>query len=309
MRRGENNLYLWTEGGGFEFIATGNTSSVFTDNWRTTDGPPASPRTGCTSPSPRTTASPATRRRQSEAYLYSAATGELVCASCNPSGEPATSGAIIEGAEQSIQRLSRNLSDDGRRVFFNTEEALVPQDVNSREDTYEYDAATGEVALISPGTERVGPPFPDASASGNDVFFLTRQQLVGIDKDEAIDVYDARVGGGLASQNPPPSAPPCTGEGCRGESSSPDLAAPASAGFVGKGNVSQKQNCNKLGREAKKLSNRAKRLRKNAKQAKRNGKSGVAKKRNKKATRLAKRARNKSKSAKRCRKANRRASK
>ena len=187
----------------------------------------------------------------------------------------------------------------------------MPQDSNNLDDVYEYDAASGTVALISTGTSpRSQRPVRRRERERQRRFLRHRASSWSrIDEDEAADVYDARVGGGLASQNPPPPAPPCTGDACRGESSSPDLAAPASAGFVGKGNVSQKQNCNKLGREAKKLSNRAKRLRKNAKTAKRNGKSGVAKKRNKKATRLAKRARNKSKSAKRCRKANRRASK
>jgi hypothetical protein len=313
---GENNLYLWTLGGGFDFIATGNTSSSFTKNWSFNTNSHSSRVTPDGMHLAFTASNSLTGypdEGNSEVYLYSAATGALVCASCNPNGEPATSGAFVEGGGMDYQLLSRNLSDDGGRVFFNTEEALVPQDSNSAPDIYEYDAATGAVALISPGTganSAVGARGGfEASASGNDVFFLTREQLVPTDKDEVTDVYDARVGGGLASQYPPPPAPPCTGKGCRGESSSPDLAAPAAAGFVGKGNVSQRQNCSKLGREAKKLSNRAKKLRRHAKQAKRNGKSKVAKKRNRKATRLAKRARNKSKSAKRCRKANRRASK
>jgi hypothetical protein len=306
---GENNLYLWTAGGGFQFIATGTTSIAFTNNWL-----PSNPHSRVTADGMHLafqannslTGFPDSEK--SEAYLYSVATGELVCASCRVA-EP-DSGSFIEGgSDWQLARQSRNLSDDASRLFFVTEEALVPQDSNNLQDVYEYDAASGEVALISPGTAGEDTIFGDASANGSDAFFITRERLVPVDQDGALDAYDARVGGGLASQNPPAPTPPCTGDECRGESSSPDLAAPASAGFVGKGNVSQRQNCNKLGREAKKLSNRAKRLRKNAKTGKRNGKSGVAKQRNKKATRLAKRARNKSKSAKRCRKANRRASK
>ena len=178
-------------------------------------------------------------------------------------------------------RLPRNLSDDGRYLFFTTDEAKVPQDTNNLEDVYEYDAASGEVGLISPGTDVCGAvcgnvpentnnPFGDASASGNDVFFITREPLVPADQDtEIIDIYDARVDGGLASQNPPPEQPAVHGRGLPWGIELPDLAAPASAGFVGKGNVSAKQNCNKLGSEAKKLSKRAKRLRKNAKQVRR----------------------------------------
>ena len=46
------------------------------------------------------------------------------------------------------------------------------------------------------------------------MFFFTRQALVGQDEDELVDLYDARVGGGIAAQNPPPPAAPCLGEAC-----------------------------------------------------------------------------------------------
>ena len=300
---GENNLYLWTQGAGFKFVATGDIGS--SGNSRVTpDGMHLA------------------FQMDEEVYLYSAASGELACASCKPSGEPATQPSyIISGPAIVYGRLPRNLSDDGRYLFFTTDEAKVPRDTNNLGDVYVYDAARGELGLISPGTDVCGAvcgnvpentnnPFGDASASGNDVFFITREPLVPTDVDtEIIDIYNARVNGGLASQNPPPEQPPCTGQGCRGETSTPSLAGAASAGFVGKGNISAKQNCNKLGREAKKLSKRAKRLRKNAKKVKKAGNASRAKKLNKKSNRLSKQARNKSKSAKKCRKRNKGASK
>ncbi len=210
----------------------------------------------------------------SQAYLYSAATGALVCASC-VIAEP-ESGAFIEGGQNDIARLSRNLSDDGGHLFFNTDEALVPQDTNNLTDVYEYDAANGQVALISPGTGGENVKFNDASSSGNDAFFGTREKLVGSDKDGLLDVYDARVGGGLTAQNPPAPAAPCSGEACRsGATPIPTQPNIASPGFAGKGNLASKRNCSKLRREARRLSQRAKRLRKNAKQAKRNGKPGL----------------------------------
>ena len=306
---GENNLYMWTAGGGFQFI-TGPVT--LTSNWSTSD----TARTSRVTPDGMHLAFTANNsltgfpdNGKSQAYLYSAASGALVCASCVVV-EPADGASILGGtAGFLVDHLSRNLSDDGGSLFFVTDEALVPEDSNGIEDIYEYDAASGAVGLISTGTDPLTAHFGDASAAGTDALFTTRERLVPLDTDSAVDAYTARVGGGLASQHPAPPAPPCTGKGCRGESSTPSLAGAASTGLVGKGNLSQKQNCNKLGREAKKLSNRAKRLRKNAKQAKRNGKSGVAKKRNKKANRLAKQARNKSKSAKKCRKRNRGASK
>jgi len=315
---GENSLYMWSEGGGTKFIAAGNGSGDFTANWAADQDGPNSRVT----PDGMHLAFQANNsltgfpdNGKSQAYIYSAATGALVCASCNVA-EPADGAFIEGGTNYQISRLSRNLSNDGSRLFFVTDEALVPRDSNGLEDVYVYEAGSGAAALISPGNDNCSycglgrnNYFGDASASGDDAFFWSRDELVGVDQNENLDIYDARVGGGLTSQNPPPPAPPCTGDECRGQSSSPDLPGAASAGFVGKGNVSQKQNCNKLGREAKKLSNRAKRLRKNAKTAKRNGKSAVAKKRNKKANRLAKQARNKSKSAKKCRQRNRGASK
>ena len=39
--------------------------------------------------------------------------------------------------------------------------------------------------------------FLDASASGDDVFFATRERLAPTDTDELVDVYDARVDGGF----------------------------------------------------------------------------------------------------------------
>jgi hypothetical protein len=314
----KNNLYLWTDDGTAEgaitFIATGNTSSVFIDNWE--EHHPDTVPSSRVTPDGMHLAFTANNSLtgypnggNSEAYLYSTATGRLVCASCNPIAAP-TSGASIDGFfVDTMPRLPQNLSDDGSLLFFNTKEALVPRDSNNLVDAYEYDAVSGEVALISTGTANENTPFADAGASGNDAFLRTHQQLVGIDQEEAADIYDARVGGGLASQYLS-SSPPCTGDGCRGATSpAPSQANAASAAFAGKGNLSSKQHCIKLGRESKKLSKRAKVLRKHARQVKRNGKSGLAKKRNGKATRLAKHAGNKSKSAKKCRKRNRGASK
>ena len=121
---------------------------------------------------------------------------------------PATLGAAIEGRTENIGVLSRNLSNDGRFVFFNTNEALVPRDINNGEDAYEYDSSTRQVSPISTGTSSQGEMFTDASPTGRDALILTRKQLVGVDQDENTDSYDARIDGGLAAQNPGPPAPP-----------------------------------------------------------------------------------------------------
>ena len=155
-----------------------------------------------------------------ELYLYRADSGSLSCASCNPSGATATSDALMMlrvgfGASlPSLQNLPRHLTDDGRRVFFTTGEALVPEDANGRLDAYVYDADTASVRLLSSGTEPSDSFFLDASPDGKDAFFVTRSRLVGWDIDDNYDLYDARVGGGFPE--PAVMPPACVGSACQG---------------------------------------------------------------------------------------------
>ena len=177
-----------------------------------------------------------------ELYIYSADSGEVVCVSCNPSGAPATADAMMAvrtngGGTQQSWHENHALSDDGSRVFFSSAEALVPEDVNGRIDAYEYNVLTGTVALLSSGKGQSDSWFLDASRSGNDAFFLTRDPMVGWDVDQAYDIYDARVGGGFPE--PPRPAQPCAGDACRGlpRAGLGAVPAPATATFDGAGNV------------------------------------------------------------------------
>ncbi len=174
-----------------------------------------------------------------ELYVYNDDTRRLECASCNPAG--ATAGALTainvnSSNTAQTSHLSHALSSDGRWVFFSTREALVPEDVNGRFDAYEYNTLTGQVHLLSSGTSTDDSYFMDASAGGGDAFFVTRQQLVGWDVDNAYDLYDARVGGGLPD---PVAAPPvCAGEACQGQVNAPPAAAAtASDVFSGHGDA------------------------------------------------------------------------
>jgi DNA-binding beta-propeller fold protein YncE len=166
-----------------------------------------------------------------EIYLYSAATGQLVCASCNPSGE-----ASIADAETSLASSRQRPLSDGGRLFFQTREALVPSDTNGQVDVYEYE--DGQPSPISSGTSLNESRFEGASESGDDVFFRSRQQLVPQDaEEEARVIYDARVGGGIAAPSTPP---PCaTADACRTPvSPQPSIfGAPSSATFSGAGNL------------------------------------------------------------------------
>jgi hypothetical protein len=133
--------------------------------------------------------------------------------------------------ESPASTLSRSLSSNGDRVFFESTDALVAQDTNGEggcptagsalqsfpacQDVYQWEAkGTGScnsegqnggcLSLISTGKSPYPSFFLDASQSGDDAFIITRSELVRQDIDQVLDVYDARVGGGLARQNPKP---------------------------------------------------------------------------------------------------------
>lgn len=171
-------------------------------------------------------------------YLYGPPPGggapALLCPSCNPTGERPRGSSTIPGALVNGTTLAyrpRVLSSGGNRVFFDSEDALVLQDTNSAPDVYEWEArgvgdcgrSPGCVNLISSGREsRGGATFLDASADGSDAFFLTNESLVAADPG-SIDVYDARVGGGI------PEAPKpiiCIGDNCQPLPSPPDDPTP-----------------------------------------------------------------------------------
>ncbi len=195
---------------------------------------------------------------QYEFYLYYAPTNKVICVSCNPTGEPATYPAYLIqkppffAATSKQVLLTRNLSEDGDRVFFQTQEALLSADVDNQMDVYEWeregagscligggDDNGGCLYLISPGTSSTAEAyFGNADAEGNNVFFFTRQSLVGQDQDYNADLYDARVNGGMESQNLPLAASCASEEVCRGRPSpAPEFGTPSSAIFSGSVNL------------------------------------------------------------------------
>jgi hypothetical protein len=230
-----------------------------------------------------------------EVYLYDTQSGHLVCASCNPTGSRPVGFEAGEfdifstkklrpnliavqehgfgGAYESTNFVAANLPpgnqigdgvlyqpralSDGGRLFFNSSDALVPQDVNGEEDVYEFEpegtggctAASptfvarsgGCVSLISAGTSSEESAFLDASEGGGDVFFLTSSRLTSQDVDSAIDIYDAHACTALVPcVAAPVGPPPCSsGDSCKAAPSpQPSIfGAPASATFAGSGNA------------------------------------------------------------------------
>jgi hypothetical protein len=180
--------------------------------------------------------------RCAELFLYSFDSGETVCVSCNPSGAPAEGNGSFEtryyGVSGGGQHLVQPMSTDGRRIFFNSRDALVPSDSNGKPDVYEYDSQSGDLRLISSGGCNCASILLAADADGSDAFFATKEQLVIHDEDNLYDVYDARIGGGIQSQNEP-LAPGCEGDACQAAPTPPVDPTPSSVSFQGAGNVSE----------------------------------------------------------------------
>jgi hypothetical protein len=186
--------------------------------------------------------------RCTEIFLYNAASGKLTCASCNPSGGAPTgpsSIAMADGEDEVADYQPHDLFDSGR-LFFDSEDALSPVDTNDQWDVYEYEPGAvgscqqvvGCVSLISSGKSPYQSLFRDASVTGDDVFFTTADPLVAQDGDQSPDLYDARVDGGIPSQNE--VAPQtCSGEGCKSAVSAGQLGEQAvgSGAVAGVGNL------------------------------------------------------------------------
>jgi hypothetical protein len=181
-----------------------------------------------------------------EIFLYDAAQNELHCVSCTPGAASPTAPAQLMIARNQVlgvwgpTYVPRNVLDDGR-VFFDTANALLAGAGNGVSNVYEYEA--GGLSLISTGASAENSFFYDASLSGEDVFFITTQHLVRSDTDNGMRLYDARVGGGFASQSEALVPPPCEAlEACRSPLAEvPTEFSAASAVLVGSGNLAAPQ--------------------------------------------------------------------
>ena len=239
-----------------------------------------------------------------EVYLYDAVAnggaGRLICASCDPTGARPhgieyESLAIVKlaigrvgfASNQGIAAnvpgwtpyghgralyQSRYLSDSGR-LFFNSTDALVPQDSNGTGDVYEYEPSgvgdcTTESAmfvatqggclnLISSGASKEESGFVDASEDGSDVFFESGARLSPADTDSSVDVYDARVEGGFPE---PPAPPACEGDACQSPIAAPEDQTPGSLTYHGPGNQGSSSSVSGVGKPKAKPLTRSQKL-------------------------------------------------
>jgi hypothetical protein len=179
----------------------------------------------------------------SEIYVYDAVKHSIACVSCGSAGHaPAGDASIVANPVPRVGTLispqtgrGRTITDDGSRIYFQTTDGLVPEDVNGVSDVYEYDVASGSVALLSAGTGGYDSEILDNTPDGHDVFFFTRDGLVKRDIDGGgRDVYDARVGGGFAD---PPDVTPCSDDACQPIPGRPPSAPAPSTGTRTSGGV------------------------------------------------------------------------
>jgi hypothetical protein len=177
-----------------------------------------------------------------EVYRYDSAANLLSCLSCNPTMLPALSESSLASVGTapptpepfSAFAIVPNLRADGLRVFFQTSEALLPNDTDGHQDVYEWEEdgvgscaiPGGCVYLISSGHSARNDYLYGASASGDDVFFTSSDRLLRGDSETTPSIYDARREGGFAEEA---QGAPCEGEGCRPRlTGPPPLPAPAS---------------------------------------------------------------------------------
>jgi len=186
-------------------------------------------------------------------YRYDDADRSLICTSCPQNGSAPLDEVrpFLYALSQLGQPNKHVLSADGDTFAFATPTPLSGADQNtpapgqnldSGIDIYEW--RDGRHLLITDGLTNwavgagnAGPSPEGISPSGRDVFFSANAQYTPDAPDANRRLYDARIGGGIFF---PTAPPPCPLEVCQGTPrGAPDDPLPASAGFSGRGNVTQ----------------------------------------------------------------------
>jgi hypothetical protein len=198
-----------------------------------------------------------------EVYRYDAEGGGVSCVSCHPAGirpkgvlsrvpyspldweftnfPNVRVGSSIPTWEHD-NHASRVVSDDGGRVFFHSDQALVDGDTNGVKDLYQWRAEGaggceasqpsygaqngGCVDLISTGKDGAKSEFVDATPTGDEVYFTTDESIDPRDPGSR-DIYVAKIGGGFAPPSPPVQGCGVLDGACQGTGAGPATADPA----------------------------------------------------------------------------------
>ncbi len=207
-----------------------------------------------------------------QVFLYDSAENVVECVSCaSPYDSEPRLGAYLPANDGDTGQLrlvdgypnKTFFSANGEYAFFDTPAALVPADVDGEvapepsaensenqsaeisvsSDVYEWRRdgvhgcarLQGCLALITNGRGGYLNLLLGTTRSGEDVLIYTRSQLVPQDQDNAGDVYDVRVGGGLPG--PPPRPTECEASACSTPAGAPNDATPSSSTYQGPGDA------------------------------------------------------------------------
>jgi len=180
-----------------------------------------------------------------DAYLYDANSETVTEISQSPIGgngpfpvstEPPTPANDHEYELWNTVRPYWAIDAAGDRVFFQTQEALLPEDINGQFDVYEWHE--GKLGMISPGYQPLESTFGGISRDGQSALIATNARILPADMDgDGRDFYDARIGGGFPE---PPAPPECTPATCPLPASQRITRSdPISLGAAGKGKRGQ----------------------------------------------------------------------
>jgi hypothetical protein len=117
--------------------------------------------------------------------IYKYENGVTTPVSTGPAGGNGPYGAQIE-----------DISEDGARAFFTTDESLVSTDTDSVRDLYQRTGSTTTLVSTGPagGNGSIQASYRGSSADGTHVFFTTTEQLVSADTDSSGDLYERASG-------------------------------------------------------------------------------------------------------------------
>jgi hypothetical protein len=164
---------------------------------------------------------------------------------CGTGGIPLATPCYGDGGFRAEQRafnpllgLATDPQHAGDRIaFFQSRSRLVAADTDQAYDVYQW--RNGELSLLTPGDSGVddGQMYVGNDRSGRNVYFATRDRLSWQDFDAVLDVYTARIDGGIAQPALPAICPAIAG-GCQiGGGAAVVEAAPQSAGSRPGGDV------------------------------------------------------------------------
>jgi NHL repeat len=160
--------------------------------------------------------------------------GTYPCQAGQTTGVPCHADPGIGPGPMPLEMLNVATRPDGADLaFFHSAKQLVAEDTDDAYDVYQW--RSGELSLISTGhSDTDGAFYLGNDRAGQNVYFATRDQLTWQDKDRVLDVYTARIDGGI----PEPVKPtPCESmaDRCQAPGAGPE-ATKIDSGVAGSGN-------------------------------------------------------------------------